>query len=152
SSGQDYSTLTGTVTFAAGSSTATVNVSPLDDPNVESTETVIVTLSSNAAYNIDAAKTSATVNISDNDAPAGNQTPFGGVAAAIPGKIEAENFDDGGEGVAYHDTDATQFGGAYRTNVGVDIETTTDTGGGFAIGRIRAGEWVEYTVNVANTT
>lgn len=31
--------------------------------------------------------------------------PFNGVAAEIPGTIEAEEFDYGGEGVAYSDTD-----------------------------------------------
>src|SRR5262249_9977309 len=37
-------------------------------------------------------------------AAATNPTPFGGLPAVIPGQIEAENFDDGGEGVAYHDS------------------------------------------------
>ena len=33
------------------------------------------------------------------------QLPFHGSPSAIPGKIEAEDFDTGGEGVAYHDND-----------------------------------------------
>src|SRR5262249_41538979 len=41
-----------------------------------------------------------------NTATATTQTvvegPFGGTPAAIPGRIEAENFDTGGEGVAFH--------------------------------------------------
>ncbi|MDO8686315.1 MAG: hypothetical protein Q7J78_06575 [Clostridiales bacterium] len=36
------------------------------------------------------------------------------------GTIQAENFDNGGEGVAYHDSDATNSGGQYRST-GVDI-------------------------------
>lgn len=32
-------------------------------------------------------------------------TPFGGKPWPIPGLIQAENFDEGPEGVAYHDTD-----------------------------------------------
>jgi N-acetylneuraminic acid mutarotase len=148
SAGSDYTALSGTVTFAAGSSTATVTVSPVDNGTPEPTESVIVTLSSNAAYTIDGGNASATVNIADNDTPSG-QTPFGGVAATVPGAIQAERFDEGGEGVAYHDADAAQQGGAFRTNVGVDVETTTDGGSGnFAIGHIKAGEWVEFTVNV----
>ena len=36
---------------------------------------------------------------------------YGGVAAKIPGLIEAEEFDYGGEGVAYTDTSETNEGG-----------------------------------------
>jgi len=32
--------------------------------------------------------------------------PWTGAAAAIPGTIQFENYDTGGEGVAYHDTSA----------------------------------------------
>ena len=42
---------------------------------------------------------------------------------AIPGTIQAEDYDLGGEGVAYHDTTAGNSGGAYRQD-GVDIETS----------------------------
>jgi carbohydrate binding protein with CBM6 domain/F5/8 type C domain-containing protein/fibronectin type III domain protein len=75
-------------------------------------------------------------------------TPYGGTPAAIPGTIEAERFDEGGEGVAYHDLDATNNGGQFRTT-GVDIEATTDTGGGYNVGWMRAGEWLIYSVTVA---
>lgn len=77
----------------------------------------------------------------------GGQTPYGGTARAIPGTIQVEDFDNGGEGVAYHDTDAANSGGQYRTT-GVDIEAATDTGGGYNVGWLRASEWLEYTVNV----
>ena len=73
-----------------------------------------------------------------------------GIVATIPGVIQAENYDLGGEGVAYHDTDAINQGGAYRTD-GVDIETTTDTGGGYDVTDVQAGEWLNYTVNVSTT-
>ncbi|MBN1598076.1 MAG: Ig-like domain-containing protein, partial [Bacteroidales bacterium] len=46
------------------------------------------------------------------------QTPYAGTIA-IPGIIEAENYDNGGEGVAYHDNDASNNGGQYRTSEGV---------------------------------
>ncbi|MCF6404940.1 discoidin domain-containing protein [Chitinophaga filiformis] len=75
------------------------------------------------------------------------QAPHGGTAWAIPGKIEAENYDDGGEGVAYHDLTATNTQGQYRTTEGVDIESATE--GGYNVGTIQTGEWLEYTVNVA---
>jgi hypothetical protein len=80
----------------------------------------------------------------------GAQGPFGGSPRAIPGLIQAEDYDTGGEGVAYHDTTAGNSGGAYRSD-GVDIEATTDSGGGFDVGWTDVGEWLEYTVNVATT-
>jgi endonuclease/exonuclease/phosphatase family metal-dependent hydrolase len=73
--------------------------------------------------------------------------PYNGTATAIPGAIAASNFDNGGEGVSYHDISAGNDGGAYRAT-GVDLEASTD--GGYDIGWIAAGEWVNYTVNVAS--
>jgi uncharacterized protein YjdB len=75
------------------------------------------------------------------------QTPYPSGAWAIPGTIEAENFDNGGEGVAYHDNDAVNSGGQGRTNQGVDTETCSE--GGLNVGWTNTGEWLEYTVNVA---
>jgi endoglucanase len=71
------------------------------------------------------------------------------IAAAGTTRIQAENFDTGGQGVAYNDGDAANSGGQYRPTEGVDVEATTDTGGGHDVGWIAAGEWLEYTVNVA---
>ncbi|MFL5728230.1 MAG: Ig-like domain-containing protein [Cytophagaceae bacterium] len=79
--------------------------------------------------------------------PAVSQTPYGGTPGAIPGKIEAEGYDLGGEGIAYHDVDATNNGSALRTD-GVDLEATMDTDAGYDVGYTAAGEWMEYTVNV----
>ncbi len=74
--------------------------------------------------------------------------PYLGVTGIIPGLIEAENFDKGGEGVTYHDLDATNVPGAYRPDEGVDIYDRNGTG--FHIGNAQPGEWCEYTVSVAN--
>lgn len=82
--------------------------------------------------------------------PEPGQQPYGGVAWAIPGTIQAEDYDVGGEGVAYHDTTPSNSGGAYRSD-GVDIEVTTDSGGGYDVGWIASGEWLEYTVDVASS-
>jgi hypothetical protein len=73
-------------------------------------------------------------------------TPYGGTAAAIPGTIQAENFDNGGKGVAYSDTTSGNSGGAYRST---DVDIELASGGGYDIGWIAAGEWLNYTVNVA---
>ena len=68
----------------------------------------------------------------------------------LPGRIEAEDYKEGGEGVGYHDTDAGNQGGEYR-NDDVDIQTTSDIGGGFNVGWIRDGEWLAYDVMVTQS-
>lgn len=55
--------------------------------------------------------------------------------------LQAEDY------TAYHDTTAGNTGGAYR-NDNVDIEESTDTGGGYNVGWIQNGEWLEYQVNL----
>jgi hypothetical protein len=64
----------------------------------------------------------------------------------LPGKIEAEDFDDNEEGIGYHDSNPTNTGGAYRMNCGVDIQQTADSGKGFNVGSINNGEWLTYTI------
>lgn len=76
------------------------------------------------------------------------QAPFEGTPYTIPGKIEAENFDLGGNGISYYDTDDDNKGEIYRTKEEVDI---TAGGDNFAIGWTIKGEWLEYTVNVETT-
>lgn len=67
----------------------------------------------------------------------------------LPARIQAENFDTGGQGVGYLDSTTANQGGAYRTGELVDIEATTDTGGGHNIGWVTPGEYLEYSVNVS---
>jgi len=43
--------------------------------------------------------------------PSPTSGAFGGVPANVPGLIQAEDFDVGGEGVAYSDTDPGNNGG-----------------------------------------
>ena len=80
---------------------------------------------------------------------ASGSTPFNGAATALPGTLQAENFDHGGEGVAYHDATAGNSGGEYRNPTNVDIASAQDTGGGYTLGWVGAGEWLNYTVSVA---
>jgi len=72
--------------------------------------------------------------------------PYKGLIA-IPGTIEAEGFDKGGEGLTFHDSDATDEGKAnYRTdNEGLDIVTGNS---GYVVGYTAANEWMEYSINV----
>jgi hypothetical protein len=77
--------------------------------------------------------------------PSGGQIPYTGTPMAIPGTILTAQYDNGGEGVAYHDWDvANLMSSTYRPGQGVDSN-------GFGVGWISAGEWLEYTVNVASS-
>ncbi|HEY8746515.1 MAG TPA: carbohydrate-binding protein [Tepidisphaeraceae bacterium] len=80
----------------------------------------------------------------------GTNTPFNGQPQSVPGTLEFENYDLGGEGVAYHDSSAANEGGQYRTD-GVDLSTASDTGGGYFVGWTNPGEWLKYTVNIASS-
>ena len=77
----------------------------------------------------------------------GGSTAFGGTPAPIPGTIQAENFDDGGQAVAYFDTKPGNSGGVYRST-DVDIQGITGSAGEYNLGWTKAGEWLKYTVNV----
>jgi beta-glucanase (GH16 family) len=74
--------------------------------------------------------------------------PDPNIKHAIPGTIEAINYDSGGEGFSYHDNDANNQGPGSRQDEGVDTEVND---GGENIGWIQPGEWVEYTVDVDTT-
>jgi len=62
--------------------------------------------------------------------------------------VQFENYDTGGEGVGYHDTTPGNKGGLYRSD-NVDIAAANDTGGGYYLGWVKAGEWVNYTISAA---
>jgi len=67
----------------------------------------------------------------------------------LPGVVEAENFDAGCPDSSYHDVDASNQGGKYRTTSSVDIETCT--AGGYNVGYIEKDEWLNYKVNVKSS-
>ena len=84
----------------------------------------------------------------------GTDAPFGGTAAAVPGTVQAANYDTGGQGVAYNVTSTNGTGNSYRSD-GVDLESTSDTvsnsgGGAYDLGWTTSGQWFHYTVNVAS--
>jgi Ca2+-binding RTX toxin-like protein len=65
-SGVDYQAIAQTVTFAAGSLTATVDVLSIDDTIVETNETISLSLATGSGY-ILGAVTTAEINLTDND-------------------------------------------------------------------------------------
>lgn len=74
------------------------------------------------------------------------QEPYS-VAFTLPGKIEMEDYDLGGQGIAYYDKDVENQGESYR-NEGVDIVTvdSISESKGYAIGYTQEGEWTEYSI------
>ncbi len=84
------------------------------------------------------------------------QTPYR-VKFSIPGAIQAEDYDEGGQSVSFNDKDFVNEGNVYRED-GVDVvgvgcsdSLATKDCKGYAIGYTQAGEWVEYSVNVVTT-
>ena len=66
-------------------------------------------------------------------------------AIAIPGKVQAENYNKGGADKAYMDLSKGNEGGKLRKN-DVDIYQPNM---GIVVGHCQATEWLKYTVNVA---
>ncbi|WP_086503372.1 Ig-like domain-containing protein, partial [Algoriphagus ratkowskyi] len=85
-------------------------------------------ITAKATDNKGAATVSEVVNIKIGEKE--SRSPFGGKAATIPGTVEAENYDLGGQGVGYFDTDAGNIGRMYRTD-DVDIEVAVE--GGYSV-------------------
>lgn len=76
--------------------------------------------------------------------------PYLGSPIDIPGVLEAEYFDKGGQEEAYLDTDIENKGAGrstFRMNDMVDIDVGNE---GKVIGWTSADEWLEYTINVSN--
>jgi TolB protein len=78
--------------------------------------------------------------------------PYGGVPWTIPGLVEAENFNTGGEGVAYHSLSDRNLGNAH-IRYGASGEETVSISSlspapGYRLSQVKAGEWLKYTVNV----
>ncbi|MBN2263755.1 MAG: cellulase family glycosylhydrolase [Prolixibacteraceae bacterium] len=73
------------------------------------------------------------------------RSPFHGQAIEVPGTVEAEDFDLGGQLLTYKDNDTRNKGNAYRKTEGVDIQSRTD---GYQVCYVEQGEWMEYTIDV----
>ncbi len=83
------------------------------------------------------------------DFPGGSgstQSPYGGTPWSVPGRIEAENYDLGGQDIAFNDLSPANEGRSYRTDA-VDIEPCSE--GGYNVGWVKTGEWLEYTIDVS---
>ncbi|NOY77872.1 MAG: cellulase family glycosylhydrolase [Calditrichaeota bacterium] len=75
------------------------------------------------------------------------QSVFGDSLPVLPATLQAENFDRGGQRIAYWDTDSVNALVYYRPDEGVEIDTNR-TGGGYSVCFDHPGEWTEYTFQV----
>jgi hypothetical protein len=75
--------------------------------------------------------------------------PYYGQPAPFPGTIQAEDFDLGGEGQAYHDLVAGNQGALYRTSEDVDI--ISPVAGSHVVNNFQTGEWLEYTFSLSQS-
>jgi len=85
-----------------------------------------------------------TVSVTTTEAPA--QVAFNG-PHTIPGQLQVENFNEGGQNISYYDLEEENRGGEYRTKAWVDLEIATDEGGGHNIGYVTDGEWLNYNIS-----
>ncbi|HEY0709396.1 MAG TPA: carbohydrate-binding domain-containing protein, partial [Polyangia bacterium] len=135
--GADYTSRTGTLSFAAGVTSQSFTVPILEDATGEANETINLALSAPTGGATLRTPSSAVVTITDNDAS----------FPTLPGRLQAEDFRNGASGTAYFDTTAGNTGNVYRTT-DVDIQASTDTGAGYNIGWTAATEWLAYDVTV----
>jgi len=77
------------------------------------------------------------------------RVPYHDTLMVIPGIIEAEDFDKGGEGLSYHDKGTRNITGVYRPDDNVDIYDRL--GDGYHVGNALPGEWMEYSVKVVTS-
>lgn len=77
----------------------------------------------------------------------GKREPYSGTPIIIPGIIQAENFDKGGEGLTFHDSDNTREGDTEYRKDGEGIDFVKGNGG-TAIGYTAEKEWLEYSIDV----
>ena len=70
------------------------------------------------------------------------------VPHTIPGSIEGEHYDVGGEGVAYHDDVSKSGESSFRPDDKVDVVAQGSASNGYAVGFSQTGEWLEYTMDV----
>ncbi|WP_147405124.1 cellulase family glycosylhydrolase, partial [Aquimarina sp. AD10] len=100
-----------------------------------------------STYTFSSVKENHTIAVTYATVPLPPQIPYvNGLPQAVPGKIKADSFDLGGEAVAYHDISSGNEGNGIRQDEDVDTETAGDGG---SIGFTAVGEWIEYTVDVA---
>ncbi|MFG6686808.1 carbohydrate-binding protein [Mariniflexile sp. HNIBRBA6329] len=76
--------------------------------------------------------------------------PFSGSPHTVPGTIQLEDYDFGGQGFAFSDADVGNSGGVYRTQVGDDVDVSVG-GTNYIISDLKPNEFTRYTINVTES-
>ncbi len=113
----------GVLTSCGGGSSSHPNEAPSSSASSSSSSTSASSLSSSSITSSTSASSTAAVNRL---------------------RLEAEDYLD------YYDTKpANEAGADYRKGDGVDIEVSSDAGGGYNVGYIDSGEWLEFAIDVS---
>jgi len=75
------------------------------------------------------------------------RSPYYDEPLAVPGIVQFEDYDKGGEYIGYHDASWSNTAGAYRED-DVDIEPIQGMNGENAVGFTEPNEWLAYSVNI----
>ncbi|MAT98785.1 MAG: hypothetical protein CL608_16705 [Anaerolineaceae bacterium] len=136
----------------------TFTASPTVDPDASPTLIPSITLApSNTPTPTDTSTPTNTPTSTSTNTPVPTvPCAFGPVTLAAGGsaRVEMENFRCGGAGVAFFEAASSGGPGSgdYRSDVGAegpDLENTSDAGGGYNVGWVGDGEWIEYEINAA---
>lgn len=82
-------------------------------------------------------------------APVARDTAFTGLPATASVPVQAENFNQGGNGFAYASARSTNPAGWVYRNTGIGVTASADIDGGYNVGSTVAGQWMDYTIDVA---
>lgn len=85
------------------------------------------------------------------DACVGN--PYNGTPQVIPGVVQAEFYDEGGQDVGYYEVDGANShpNPGFRTSEFVEVELAESSTSNYNVGYTAVGDWMNYTVDVQNT-
>jgi len=82
-----FTATSGTITFLAGSSTATITVDPLGDADLEANETVILTVTAGAGYTVGSPNSATGTILNDDNSPPTIQVGYGQCNAETTGTV-----------------------------------------------------------------
>ena len=85
------------------------------------------------------------ISISTQDTTPNVSRPYLGAPTNVPGRIDLEHYDLGGEGVAYHDTSIGNATSTFRTD---DVDIVTGSNQQAYITNIVQNEWLSFSVMI----
>ena len=106
--------------------------------------------SGNTAYSNESANGGFSASLSgDSWQNSTNEGAYNATPAAVPGTVQAANYDTGGQGVGYNVNSVNGSATSYRSDE-VDLEACSDSAGGcgYDLGWTSQGQWFRYTLQV----